>query len=68
MPKTFNEMISEQVEKETLLEAFLDMTISNTPIVQESTINESSLILECDENGVFPDDVEDDEIDRKLGV
>lgn len=64
---TFDEMIAAQTESESFLESILDLTVNTTPISEQMNLNESSL-LECDENGVFADDEQDDEIDRKLGV
>lgn len=64
---TFNEMIAAQTESENFLESVLDLTLNTAPISEQMSLSESTL-LECDENGIFADDEEDDEIDRKLGV
>lgn len=60
-------MIGNQMFREEFLNQVLSLEeIDN--LQQEKSIQESSVLLECDEEGNFPDDYEDDEIDRKLGV
>ena len=59
-------MIENQMDNETHLANLL--SVGDTPVTEEAAIQESNVVLECDENGVFPDDEEDDAIEKELGV